>query len=43
MRGEEKLPIIIPLLSDKEGASIDDLDDHIRFASALQGWRGRSQ
>ncbi len=29
MAGGDRLPIIIPLLDDKEGSSIDELDDHI--------------
>jgi hypothetical protein len=29
MSGGERLPIIIPLLDDKEAASVDELDDHL--------------
>jgi hypothetical protein len=35
MSGGE-MPIIIPLLSDKEGASVDELDDHILLLEAAR-------
>ena len=36
MAGGDRLPIIIPLLDDKEGSSIDELDDHILLLEAAR-------
>lgn len=36
MAGGDRLPIIIPLLEDKELASIDELDDHILLLEAAR-------